>query len=147
MRAEVLAVVAGFVTIDEIESAGVVGEGAESHAGEYAWFVLGSAGLVVFASHLSFHGTLLDNPEASSTPAGYRHGVDEILFDTGLRLEFVVKASGEVDETLLVLAVDDDVCGEDAVFDGILGGGTFALLSNGATGFTAVVARGLVLEF
>jgi hypothetical protein len=126
MGAEVLAVEAGFVAIDEVEGTRIGGEGAESHGGQETGVEHGGAVFVVFGDELAVHGVALDVPDALLAPAGYGHGVDEGFFEGGGGTELIVESGDEVQESLGFLAAEKDVGGKNAVFDGVAGGGGFA---------------------
>ena len=154
--AEVLAVEAGFVAIDEVEGARGGGEGAEGHGGQETGMKHGGAIFIVFGDELGIHGVALDVPDALLAPAGYSHGVDERFFEGGGGLEFAVESGDEVEEGLGFLAAEEDVGGENAVFEGGARRGEFTDLTTSAAlcfcvagirpdRFTAVRARSLDL--
>jgi hypothetical protein len=163
VRAEILAVEAGFVAVDEVEGACFRGKRAERHGGQEARMEHGGAVFVVFSDELAIHGVALDVPDALLAPTGYRHGVDERFFEGGRGTELIPERGNEVEESLRFLTAEKDVGGENAVFDGVARGGEFALLTTSAalcfcvegirpdrfiaSGFAAVGARGFDLEF
>jgi len=144
--AEVLAVVAGFVAVDEIERAGIVAESAEGERGTGGGILRGVRGFGAFA-HFMLHGSLFNAPEPHLTPTGNGHVFDEGGFDVGLRLEFFVESGEEPAEAVLGLAFEDDGAGEHAVSYGVAGGGLFALRGDWASGFGSIGAGSLGLTF
>jgi len=118
--AEVLTVVAGLVTVDEIEGTRVVAEGTEGEASERFRREFGGKGFHVFALHLDFQAGLLDVPGAGAAPAGDCHGVDEVFLDGSAGLEFLIELGGEFVEGVEVFAVENDAFAEPAVLDGVL---------------------------
>jgi hypothetical protein len=143
---QVLAVVTGLVAKDEIEGAGVVAERAKGDGTESGGRVVGSGIHIELAIHLGFERRLFELPDAGAAPAGYRHGVDEVLFDACDRLEFREEFGGERLEGFLGFAIEDDDFAENAVLEGVARGGKFALLGERATGFAAVGAGSFDLE-
>ena len=150
VSAEVLAVVTGFVAVDEFEGAGIVAEGAEGEGGAggglFGWVQCGRDGYIGLAAHLVVHGGLFHAPDAHLTPAGDGHILDEGLLERGARLEFLGESGEESAEAILGLAFENDGGGEHAMRDGVAGGGEFALGSGRAVGFAAVGAGCLLLE-
>jgi hypothetical protein len=143
VRAEILAIVARFVAVDEFERAGIVAEGAEGErrSGRGVLFRLRGFGL---SAHFVLHASLLHTPDSHLTPAGDGHVFDEGGFDGGLWLEFFVKGGEERAEAVLRFAFENDGAGKHAVGHGVAGGGEFALGGGGAAGFGA---GGLGLTF
>ena len=91
MSAEVLAVVTGFVAVDEFEGAGIVAESAEGDGGDgggvLGGFERGGVRDRGLPAHFVFHARLFHAPDAHLTPAGDGHVLDEGLLEGGLRLE------------------------------------------------------------
>ena len=144
MGAEVLAVEAGFVAVDEVEDARFGGEGAESHGCQETGMEHGCAVFVVFGYQAAIHSVALDVPDALLAPARYGHGVSERFLERCSGTELIVKSGDEVEESLGFLAAEQDMGGENAVFDSVAGRGEFAVgrdrsLTTGASRCFSVV--------
>ena len=162
--------VAALVSVEPLESTGFVAEGAEG-AGEVRDRGFAGVCFLAAAGHGEAFGgffkvlRLPDAPEAHATPVRDGSEVDLIGLDAGLGLKFLFKG-GEVTETLLGFAGEDQGVGEEAVADGVLGGAGFAFgrdwsdgmggvgsgdalafRGDGAAGFSAIGAGGGDLEF
>ena len=145
MGAEVLTVATGFVAVHEIEGAGLIGKSCEGGARDVGGVGVGIARSLEFLLHLLCERACFQSPHAGATPAGGGHHFDEVLFGGAYGAEFREESGGEGLEGLLVFAGKDDAGAESTVFEGVAGGGEFALLSDGATGFAAVGAGGFDL--
>jgi hypothetical protein len=140
MGAEVLAVEAGFVAVDEIEGARFGGEGAESHGGQETGMEHGGAVFVVFGYQAAIHSVALDVPDALLAPARYGHGVNERLLESGSGTELILKSGDQVEESLGFLAAEQYVGGENTVFDSVAGRGEFAVGRDRSAGLASVGA-------
>ena len=129
---KILAVETGFVAVDEIEGTRFGGKRAESHGGQEAGMEHRGAVFVVFSDELGIHSFALDVPDALLAPTGYGHGVDERFFEGGRRTELIPERGNEIEERFGFFAAEKDMGGENAVFDGVAGGGEFALLGDRA---------------
>ena len=99
----------------------------------------------IFGDHSIFEAVFFERPDPHAAPAGYGHHFDEVFLgraDWAVFLEHILR---ERLERILAFARENDAFAEDAVFDGIAGGGESALLGDGATGFAAVGAGGFDL--
>ena len=141
-----MAVVAGFVAIDQVERTGIVAESAESERGASGGLLLRDRGLGLSA-HLVLHAGLFHAPETHLTPAGYGHVFDKRGFDGGFGLKFFVEGGEESAEACLRLTFEDDGVAKHAVSYGVAGGREFALRRGGAPGFGTVGTGGLDLIF
>ena len=142
MGAEVLAVVTGLIAIDEIESAGFTGK-----TGEGKHRSVGGMGVHLgLVRDLIREGLPFHKPYTCAPPAGDNHHLDKIYLDWAGRAEFFKNFGDEVLEVFDVFAGQENAFTEQSVFDGVAGGGKFALLGDGPTGFAAVGARGLDLK-
>ena len=125
MSAEVLAVVTGFVTIDEFEGAGIVAESAEGDGGAGGGLLAGVQCCRVRHRaqpvHLVLHARLFHAPDAHLTPADDGHVLDEGFLERGLGLEFIEEGSEEAEKAIRGLAVENDGGGEHSVSDGVTG--------------------------
>jgi hypothetical protein len=126
MGAEILAVEAGFIAIEEVEGARFVGESAESHGREKRGAEHGSAVFVMLAEELGIDGIVLNIPDALLTEAGYSHDVDQGFLEGRGRLKFVAEVCDDLEKGLGVFGFQEDLTGEQAVFFGVAGSGKFA---------------------
>jgi len=134
---------AGFVAMDEVETAGIVGQGGEG--GGETFGIRGGGMEVVF--EFLIEGGGFDGPEAAQAPDGGDHFLDQ-------RLSGEV-GGGEAAEEILVefaegvggLVGEEDAVGQDAVAEGIEAGAALALGGFGAAGAGAVGAGGADAEF
>jgi hypothetical protein len=149
--AVVLAVVAGVVTIDEFERAGIVTESAVGEGGAgggiLGWVQIRRVRHRGLAAHFVFQAGLLHAPDAHLTPAGDGHVLDEGLLEGRLGLEFFEERGEESEKAIRGLAAENDGGGEHTVSDGVAGGGEFAHRCDRAMGFTAVGAGCVLLTF
>jgi hypothetical protein len=74
--------------------------------------------------HLDLEVGALIGPDAKETKAAGGHGLDESEFDWALGVEFALKASEEIGESLNILFFEDNGVGERAVFQ-VAGSGAF----------------------
>ena len=127
----VLTVETGFVAIEEIEAAGVVGEVTEGEAGDGG----GIEGLEVRtdAEAVFLNGDVgaFDVPDAAETPAADGHILDEVALDLVGGMEQVPHGLGEPGELGLGFAIKGDGPGEKAVTQGVAGGVALAGLGDG----------------
>jgi hypothetical protein len=77
---------------------------------------------------------------AAEAPAGEGHGLDQVHFDSIGGLVGVLVGLEEAGEVLFGFAGEDDGLGGHAVLEGVAGGVYFALRSDGAARFLAVLA-------
>jgi len=131
-----LAVIRGVVAVDGVEDLGAVGEVHPGVGG-----ALAGAGDIVLA-HFRVESALFDGPEASLTPAGVGHDVDQGLLGRGGGFEFVVEGGDECLEFVVGFLVEQEGFGVEAVVDGVSGGDGLAFGGFGASGFAAVDAGG-----
>jgi hypothetical protein len=141
--ADDLAVVAGLVAIEEVETAGIVAECAEGHGGASAWGVFGGIVLI----HFDFETGTLNRPETQETPAADGYGLDQGKLDFGLWLEFALIRVEEIGKSLEIFIFEDNRMGHEAVLQ-IVGRRTLP----GFGGFSSAVLgsigpRGLDLAF
>jgi hypothetical protein len=133
--AGVLAVVAGFVAMEDVEGAGLVAKGAEGLGGASGWLA-GGVGLVDFRSK-----TLLFNtPDAHEAPAGDSHILNQGSLIGGEGLEFGFDGSEEDGEGSGVFACEDDGLGEDAVAECVVGRAAFAFEGFRSSGLRPICA-------
>jgi hypothetical protein len=144
--AEVLTVVAGLVAVEQVEGAGVVGHGNESEGRGCGQAGFGLLGLVIFAHELAGHAGFFHHPDAGATPAGYDHHLDEFLFGGADGFVLIEEVLSVGFEGRGVFTGEEDDAAENAVLQAVAGGGKFALLRDGSTGFTAVGSGGFDLE-
>jgi len=152
VRAVILALVTRIVTVDQIESAGIVTESAEGEGragGVVGMLDVGRNRVRDFGLPADFvvHAGFFHAPDAHLTPAGDGHVVDERFLERGLGLEFLVQGGDELVKAIRGLALENDCAGEHAMLEGVAGGGELAFLSDGAAGFGAVGAGCLLLTF
>jgi hypothetical protein len=134
---------AGFVAMDEVETAGIVGQGGEG--GGKAFGLRGGGIQLVF--EFLIEGSSFDGPEAAQAPDGGDHFLDEGL---GGKV-----GGGETAEEILVefaegvggLVGEEDAVGQDAVAEGIEGRAALALGGFGAAGECSVGAGGADATF
>ena len=126
-RALVLAIVAGFVTIEKFLGAGLVTHGAEGERGVADGTDFGGI-VIIFATaaqvaevggflSAGFDGELLllDADEPQTAPFGQCHGFDIAGFDGGDGLKFLLKRGQDVGEALGGFTVKNDGFGKDSV--------------------------------
>jgi hypothetical protein len=145
-----LAVVGGFVAVEQVQDAGVTGEGAEGQGGSDDGREVGGGvpieivfARTVEAGHFQLDGCFLNSPDTHLAPAGYCHRFDVIHFCGVAGLNLIREGFEELLEAILGFAAEDDATAEDSVADGILRDGGFAFGGDGAFGFGSVGAGGL----
>ena len=89
MRAEVLAVVAGFVAVDEFKRARVVAERAEGEGRDSGGVLMGLRGLGL--TNFVLESGFFHAPDAHLAPAGHGHVFDERGFEGSPGLVFFVE--------------------------------------------------------
>src|ERR1017187_10764266 len=105
-----LAVVAGFVAVDEFERTGCVAEGLEGEGGLGG----GVDGFVLFGD-LVIESGLFHAPDAHLAPAGNGHGLNERVLDGAFGREFGAELREKAIEAGPVFAVENDTTGEQPV--------------------------------
>ena len=138
-----LTFVAGFVTEDEVEDAGVVGEVADGEGGGCGR-VIGrdDAAFGAVGQNLMLDAGGFPGPDALLAPPGADGFFDEGAFDVIAGAEVVVEAGEEVLEHVGVFAGHDEAAGEDAVAEAVEGRVVATARRDRAAGFGAVGARG-----
>lgn len=122
-----LAVEGGFVAVDEVEDAGLIGESAEGAGGADGGGTVG-----VVEGHFLVDDGLFDTPGAHLAPVGGGEFLDEGAGGGGGGLMFEGELMEEFIEEGLGLVVEDDGLGEEAVAEAIAGGGLAAFGCSGS---------------
>jgi hypothetical protein len=133
-----LAVVAGFVPIEEIEGAGPIAEGAKGRGGAGAW--VDGRGIVFI--HFDFEGEFLNGYRAHEAPAGDGNIFDQGALDFVLGCEGALEGSEEIGKCGETFVFEDNRLGEQAVTEAVGGGTGFRFGRFGPGGLGAVGARG-----
>ena len=123
-----------------VRESGIIGQIAEGEGGAG-----GAVHGLLLAGDLVIEAGLFEGPDAELAPAGDGHGFDEGVFDGGGGLELVVEVAEELREQGLVLALEDDRGGEQAVTAGVHGSPAFAFGRDRPAGFRAIAAGSLDL--
>lgn len=128
-----------FITDEEGEGHGLVleDEGEAAQVGDGIEFLLD---LFFGQEEFVFKQVGFESGHAAEAPAGERHGFDQLHLDwVGGLVEGYVGLE-EVGVVLLGFAGEDGELGGQAVLESVAGGVFFALGSDGAAGFLAVLA-------
>jgi hypothetical protein len=134
---------AGFVAMDEVETAGIVGQGGEG--GGEAFGLRGGGMEVVF--EFLIEGGGFDGPEAAQAPDGGDHFLDQSLSGEIGGGEAAEEILVEFAESVGGLVGEEDAVGQNAVAEGIEAGAALALGGFGAAGAGAVSAGGADAAF
>ena len=119
---------AGFEAIEEMEAPGVVGEVTEGEAGDGGGREGQAVGTDAEAVFLMGEVGAFDVPKTPQTPAADGHIFNEVAFDLGDGQELVPHGFSESGEPDRGFAIEGDSTGEQAVVNGVAGGGRAALL-------------------
>ncbi len=132
------------VTAEQIQSAGIVTQGAEGKRGT-GWFVYGFVLLIDGVSlfrHFEVEERCLDGPDALHAPAGGDQLLDETGLDFALRVELREIRFEQLLEVGFGFIGEDDGAAGEAVLDGVLRGAGTAFGGNRSAGPRAVGAGG-----
>jgi hypothetical protein len=134
---------AGFVAMDEVETAGIVGQGGEG--GGEAFGLRGGGKEVVF--EFLVEGGGFDGPEAAQAPDGGDHFLHQSLSGEVGGGETAEEIFVEFAESVGGLVGEEDAVRQDAVAEGVEGRAALALGGFGAAGECAIGAGGADAAF
>ncbi len=133
-----LAVEAGFIAVQQMQHPRLAGEVAEGLRHRVS--LVEGDGLAVIDGDIEDFG--FDTADSHTPPVGRDEVIDQHAGDGVGGLEKVMELGGELVEVLLGLLFEDDVFGEEAVFERVPGRFGFAFGRDGAFGFGSVGAGG-----